>query len=654
MKKRERYRNLFSPGQIGTLTVPNRIVMAPMATNYASETGGITEALMDYYEVRAKGGTGLIIVENCCVDSPGGRSGATQLRLDEDRFVPGISRLVEMVHLYGAKVAVQINHSGPAGVPAKTEGKGPVGASSITYSPRLFPPRVLDREEIEVIIEKYAQTALRAKKANFDAIELHGAHSYLIAHFMSPHTNSRTDEYGGDVEGRLRLPAKVLRRIRELVGDEYPVIFRISGDEFIEGGRGIEESKQIAPKLVGQGVDAFHVTAGTHTALHPSGTLSSDPMAYEQGWRVYLAEEIKKSANIPVIAVGVIREPDFAEEILAQKRADFVALGRGLIADPDWANKARSGQQKRIRKCISCNEGCIRRRAFMDLPIRCTVNAEVGKMPRFKASPINSHPKRVLVVGGGPGGMEAARVLKTRGHDVTLWEKKNVLGGQLVLAGVPPFKRKLYWFVEYLRGQIDDLSIPYELEKEATPASVLGFGPDELIIATGAVPLVPPIPGIKGPNVKSIEEILKENYSGMGSSAVIMGGGAKGAEVALFLSQRGEAVTVVEMLGDVAGDINPISQQDLLSRLKAQGVTLLTRARVISCKDQGVVVMLDGEKRTLIEGEKLILSLGYRSLNELEKRLRGKIPRIHCIGDCREPRKALEAVSEAYSVATQI
>lgn len=654
MRKAQKYEHLFTPGKIGNLVVPNRIVMAPMATNYPSETGGITEVLLDFYEQRAKGGTGLIIAENCCVDYPAGKGGATQLRLDEDRFIPGISRLTEAVHYWGAKISIQINHSGPSGIPAKTEGKGPVGASPVTYASHLVPPRMLEGDEIGAIIEKYAQAVLRAKKANFDAIEFHGAHGYLMAHFMSPYTNRRTDEYGGDVEGRLRLVIRVIRRTRELVGDDYPLMIRMSADEFIDGGRGVEESKHVASILAAEGIDAIHVSAGTHPAMHPSGTLSIEPMAYEEGWRVYLAEEIKKAVDIPVIAVGVIRDPDFAEEVLARGRADFVALGRGLIADPEWANKTRNGREKDIRKCISCNEGCIRRRAFMDLPIRCNVNAEVGRSPHFRASPITGAPKRVLVVGGGPGGMEAARMLKMRGHDVTLWEKKSVLGGQLVFAGIPPFKRKLHWFLDYLTQQMAKLSIPCELEREATKENILDFGPDELILATGAVPTVPPISGIDGPYVKAPEDVLVEDYAGSGSKVVVMGGGAKGAEVGLFLSERGESVAIVEMLDGIALDMDPISRMDLLSRLEERKVTLLTGARIVSCDGNGVKVMLDGKKNAVIEGEKLILSLGYRPVNELEGTLRGEISRVHCIGDCREARKIIEAVSEAYTVATHI
>jgi NADPH-dependent 2,4-dienoyl-CoA reductase/sulfur reductase-like enzyme len=431
-------------------------------------------------------------------------------------------------------------------------------------------------------------------------------------------------------------------------------MFRFSADEFMDGGRGVEESKHVAMRLAGEGIDAIHVSAGTHPAMHPSGTLSIEPMAYEQGWRVYLAEEIKKAVNLPVITAGVIRDPELAEEILAQGRADFVALGRGLIADPDWPNKTRNGEEKNIRKCISCNEGCIRRRAFMDLPVRCSVNAEVGKSPRFRASPITGTPKRVLIVGGGPGGMEAARVSKMRGHDVTLWEKGSVLGGQLVFAGIPPFKRKLHWFLDYLRRQMDELSIAHELGREATAANILEFGPDELILATGAVPDVPPIPGINGPHVKLPEEVLVEDYAGNGSKVVVMGGGAKGAEVGLFLSERGESVTIVEMLDGIALDMDLISRKDLLSRLEERKVTLLTRARIVSCGDNGVTVELDGGKNAVIEGEKLILSLGYQPVTELENDLKGEISRVHCIGDCREARKAIDAVSEAYTVATHI
>ena len=654
MEAKRRYPYLFRPGRIGTLEVPNRIVMAPMATNYASETGGLTDTLIDFYERRAKGGTGLIIAEHCCVDFPCGKGGAVHLRLDDDRFIPGISRLVEAVHYYGSKLAIQINHSGPAGVPAKTEGLGPVGASNINYAPDLAIPRVLDRDEIEVIIEKYAQAVLRARKAGFDAVELHGGHCYLMAHFMSPLTNRRTDDYGGDLEARLRFPIRIIRRSRELVGDDYPIMIRISGDEFIDGGRRIDESKQMSVILAEASIDAIHVTAGTHAAVHPSGTRAADPMAYEQGWRVYLAEEIKSAVDIPVIAVGVIREPKFAEEILRKKKADFVALGRGLIADPDWAQKARNGEEKAIRQCVSCNEGCIRRRVFMDLPIRCAINTEVGRPPRFRARPVEGTVKRVLVVGGGPGGMEAARVLKIRGHDVTLWEKKAVLGGQVLFAAIPAFKKKLATLIAYFKFQMESLCIPCELNREATPENIIEFDPDELILATGAVPIIPPIPGIDGPLLTSVEDVLVEDYVGRGLNIAVMGGGVKGAEVALFLAEHGENVTILEMLDQLAFDIEPISRQDLLARIEEHKVQIMTGAEILAFEDRGLRVRLKNQQENFVKADKAVPCLGYRSVQELETSLQREKVSLHTIGDCRRPRMIIDAIFEAYEVASKI
>lgn len=648
----ERYPNLFSPGHIGKLKIPNRLVMAPVATNYASETGGMTEALLDFYESRARGGTGLIIVENCCVDFPSGKAGATQIRLDEDRFVPGISRLAETVRVHGGRVALQINHSGPSGVPSKTEGMGPVGASEIAYGPGAATPRALDRDEIEKLIERYAQAVLRAKKAGFDAVELHGGHGYLMAHFMCPLTNRRNDEYGGNLEGRLLFTVRIIRRCRDLVGADYPVMLRMNGDEFLEGARGLDESKQMARILASEGFDALHVTAGTHPSVHPSGTLYIEPMSYEQGWRVYLAEEIKSVVDIPVIAVGVIREPAFAEKIIAKGRADFVAMGRGLIADPDWPEKARTGRETSIRKCISCNEGCIRRRGAMDLPIRCALNAEVGLSRGYRMRPVGGGVKRVLVVGAGPAGMEAARVLKLRGHDVTLWEKMGVLGGQLLLAGVPWFKNKLLWFVEYLQDELKRLEVPCEMHREATPDNVLEFAPDELILATGAVPFYPSMPGIDLPHVKALEDVLKEDYKGSGAESAVLGGGIRGAEVALFLADRGECVTLIEKQGLAARDMEIRSRRDLLEKLEEHDVRILIGTEVFAIEKHGVQTHT-GEENLFIEAVKVVPCFGYRSVNALKDTLEGKIPGIHMIGDCLSPRNLFYAVSEAYRVASR-
>jgi 2,4-dienoyl-CoA reductase-like NADH-dependent reductase (Old Yellow Enzyme family)/thioredoxin reductase len=647
------YPNLFRPGNIGSLEVPNRIVMAPMATNYAGETGGVTDALIEYYEQRARGGAGLIIAENCCVDYPLGKGGATQLRLDDDQFIPGISRLVDAVHHHGAKIAIQVNHSGPAGMASKTKGLGPVGASDINFSPALVRPRPLALDEIETIIEKFAQTVLRAKTAGFDAVELHAGHCYLIAHFMSPLTNNRTDEFGGSLEARLHLPVRIIRRCREVVGKNFPIMVRMSCDEFIEGGRGVDESKMAAQLFEAEGIAAVHVTVGTHAALHPSGTTVVEPIGYEQGWRVYISEAIKSAIDIPVITVGVIREPAFAEQVLEQGRADFIALGRSLIADPAWPAKAKQGRIESIRPCISCNEGCVRRRVFEDLPIRCAVNAEVGRPDRFRAKPISGSPKRVLVVGGGPGGMEAARVLKLRGHEATLWEKTDRLGGQVLLAAVPSFKRRLLSMVEYQQAQLNELEIPYLLNKEATPDSIKEFAPDAVVLATGAVPSSPPIPGINNPTIKQLDEVLREDYVSHTSNVTVMGGGVKGAELALFLAEQGDTVTVVEMLGQIAGDIEPVSRQDLLARLGSRNVSLLTNTKVLSCEETGLWVEDANKEKLFIKADFAVPCMGCRPGDDFAETLEGEMP-VYSIGDCRNPGMIIQAIREGYEAATDI
>ena len=349
-----------------------------------------------------------------------------------------------------------------------------------------------------------------------------------------------------------------------------------------------------------------------------------------------------------------MREPEFAESILAEGRADFVAVGRGLIADPEWPAKAAAGDVDNIRKCISCNEGCIRRRVFMDLPVKCAINAEVGRPRTARACQVTDEPKRVLVVGGGPGGMEAARVLKTRGHHVTLWEKSGQLGGQVLLASVPSFKRKLRYLVDYLTHQIDRLGIAVELERKADLDNIGEFAPEAVILATGAGPVLPVIPGLDSSVLKPITELLREDYSGSGSRITVMGGGVKGAELALFLAQCGEEVTVVEMADQIACDIEPISRQDLLARLTSQKVRILTKTRVMSCSNDGLEVESTPGGRLFIEADAAVPCLGYRPHNELIEKLRYEPFPVYAIGDCVRPRMIMQAIAEAYEAASQV
>lgn len=642
------FSKLFEPGQIGGMRLKNRIIMPAMATNFASATGEVTQQMIDYYTARAKGGVGLVIVENTTVEYPQGRNGATQLRGDQDRFIPGLNRLAGAVHDNGAKVALQINHAGGITDERKTEGIKPVAPSPVASGRLGIVPRELISGEIEEIIDKYADAALRAKRAGFDAIEVHGAHGYLIAQFLSPYTNKRTDDYGGDLGHRAKFALEVIERVRDKVGSDFPIIFRLSGDEFIEEGRTLEESKALVPLLERAGIDALHVTAAA--AKNPSKQL--EPMSYPQGWRAYLAEEIKKEVSIPVITVGVIREPEIAERILEEGKADFIAVGRGLIADPEWANKAAQGREKEIRKCISCNI-CAKSRVFDDVPIRCSVNPFVGREGELAKIKPAALPKKVAVVGGGPAGMEAARMAAFRGHEVVLYEKEQELGGQLILASRPPHKDKIKWLIEYL---IDGLAekVEVKLGAEVKAELIDRINPDAVILATGAEPFTPSLPGIHGKNVVTAHDVLRGHPVIKGAEVTVAGGGMVGCETAEFLAESDNSVTIIEMLDEIAIDCEPITREELIASLKEYGVEMITQTRLLKVLDHGVVVDQGGRKGRIINGDWVVLALGTQPQSSLVKELKGRAYEVYTVGDCREPRGMQVAIYEGSLIASQI
>ncbi len=409
------FTKLLEPVKIGAMELRNRIVMPPMCTNFASETGAVTQRLIDYYVERARGGVGLVTVEATCVDSPVGRLSPLQLCVDDDKFIGGLNDLVEAIQEKGAKISLQLHHAGRQTTLAVTGGAQPVSASETVYKD--VKARALPAEGIECVVGRFGESAKRAKAAGFDAVEIHGAHGYLIAQFLSPYVNKRIDEYGGDPEKRMRFVLEVLEETRKRVGLDFPIIFRLSGEEFVEDGLTLKEAKGIAQRLERAGVDALHVTAGVGGTIWPV-----QPMAVPRGCLVHLAEGIKEVVGIPVIAVGRINNPTLAEEILRDGRADLVSMGRALIADPELPRKVAEGRLDDIRMCTACLRGCSERfNAY--LRISCTVNPAVGREKEYMVKPADK-PKKVLVVGGGAAGLEAARVAALRGHEVTLYEKE--------------------------------------------------------------------------------------------------------------------------------------------------------------------------------------------------------------------------------------
>ena len=417
------YANLMSPITIKNMTIRNRVMMTPMGTNLANPDGSISEEHKNYYELRAKGGTGLIVVENVCVAFPLGSNGTSQLRLDHDSFIPHMYELTERVHARGCKIAIQVNHAGGAANPARI-GCQCVSASDIPCKTGGFKPRAMSTEEVYELIRKYAEACKRAQMAGFDAVEIHAGHSYLVNQFLSPTTNNRTDEFGGSMENRARFLKLILKETRALVGPNYPIMIRISADEFVPGGLTLADTLEWLP-LVDEYVDLYNVSAG----LNDSMEKMIDKAYLPDGWKRYLAKAVKEKLHKPVITSGNIRDPKEAEAIIASGDADMVAIGRGLIADPDWCNKVKEGREEEVRTCISCCIGCVGNRMVFNRPIRCTVNPAVTTGDAYKKRRVNK-ACRVVVIGAGTAGLEAACTAAELGCDVVLMEQSDHLGGR--------------------------------------------------------------------------------------------------------------------------------------------------------------------------------------------------------------------------------
>ncbi len=633
--------HLFRSGVIGSLAVRNRIVMPAMATNFASAWGEPAPRLIAYYARRSLGGAGLITVENANIEDPVGGNGATQLRIDHDRFIPGLHHLVQAVHAGGARVSIQINHAGALADPKRT-GYAPRGPSPVAWGRSGVLAQPLSSSEIDETIERFCSAAERAKRAGFDAVEIHGGHGYLIAQFLSPLTNSRTDEYGGSPEARWRFALQVIERVRARVGASFPIAFRLSIDEFTPGGRGLEESIGLCQELVTAGVDAISATAGTSTSL----ARQLEPMSYPQGWRTYLASAVKKAIKIPVITVGVIRTPDVAEQILREGNADFVAIGRGLIADPDWPKKAQSGDTQAIRRCISCNH-CVRQRVFDDLPICCSVNPVVGQESSIKEARTRK-PKRIVVVGGGPAGMQAAASASQAGHNVILFEEQPKLGGQLLLACVPPHKEKVKWLIDDLVRAIPS-SVDVRLGQQVDEEILRNIDPDTVILATGATAGQLDVPGGRGNRVVTSHEVLRKGMSFDGARVAVVGAGMVGCETAAYLADRGCSVILLETLDLPAGDCEPITRVELLDRLNEMDVRILTGVTVQRVSENGQIVITTSEGiEKNFDTERVVMAVGATSNHALEEGLSGSPFDVVVVGDARSPRGIQEAVFEGW------
>lgn len=636
-------KNLFQPIQIGRLAIKNRIAMAPMGTCLANENGAVTTSLVDYHVRRAIGGVGLIIVENASI-LPSRK--ICRLGLYDDHLVTGLRRLVEAVRESApdTKIFVQVNQHFGRDVRLGSS------ASGLNYPGKSHSSiNDLSIAEINYLKGKFVEGAARAARIGFDGIEVHGAHSYLVNQFLSPFYNSRTDEYGGSIEKNMRFAIEIIEGIRAEVGSTYPIVFRQNGSDFLEKGLSIDDACLIARGVSEAGVDAIHVSAG----LPASAEWTGQPMGFDSGCLVPLAERIKAVVSVPVIAVGKINDPVLADRIIGTGRADMVAIGRGLLADPDFPLKAYEGRINEIRKCIACRS-CLSDRIYKGFEVRCKVNPTVGREKTLQITPAK-RLKKLLVVGGGPAGLEAAVVAKRRGHSVRVFESSERLGGQLLMAMIPPFKTEIKGFVEDLVKEVRRLDIPVYLNSSVTAELIEEEKPDVIILATGGRPQIPDVPGIDQRNVVTYADIFTRSNSFAPRKAVILGGAETGCECADFMSETYKecSIVITEMVDEVAPGMEPVHRKLILERLKKKGVTILTGTRLCKIEEQGALLNRNGKDEE-IRADLIVIAAGVTKVNELEADLEKANLEFYKIGDCSQIGKIENAILSAWKVASVI
>ncbi|TWJ14017.1 NAD(P)/FAD-dependent oxidoreductase [Geobacter argillaceus] len=648
----------FQPFKIKNLVVKNRIVMPPMCGNLGGEYGQVTDNHIKYYEQRAKGGTGLIIVENSNIDYPLGSNGATQLRIDHERYIPGLTRLVDTIKKYGARACIQINHAGASTNNERTEGHGVVAPSDVSSKEGGETPRALTTEEIYEIVRKFGRAANRAQIAGFDAVEIHAGHSYLIAQFLSLTTNKREDEFGcGSLENRARFCLLVLQEVRKTVGPDFPIFIRIGADEFMKGGITLEDTFTLL-EFFKPYVDLIDVSAGANYTLEKQ----IETMNFPEGSKVYLSDEIKKRFDLPTITVGNIRNPEFADKVLADKRADFIAIGRGLICDPNWVNKADMGEPRKIRKCISCNIMCVGNRIFSSRPIKCSLNPDIFGEDDHKHHKVTT-PTNVVIIGGGPAGLEAACTAAEVGCNTFLFEKENEVGGLLHLIQRFPAKQKIHYFTEYLSERMAGLkNLVVFHGRTPTFKEIDELKPDLVVNATGSSPSLPPIKGLRelinreGSSIYTVTNLLKniDSFSGLESKKVVIaGGGAVGMDCAEFFAGLGAKVTIVERLPQLGIDLDPLTKKYLMGVIREFDIDVLVDTTIEEVTQNKLICSRNGES-TNLEFDISLMCLGFSSNSQhveaMKEYYHGKKIEFINIGDSSRPRKIGYGVIEGRSI----
>ncbi|MBQ4250059.1 MAG: FAD-dependent oxidoreductase [Clostridia bacterium] len=639
-----KYEKLFQKGKIGKMELKNRIVMPPMGTGLNSASGEVTEHIIKYYEERAKGGCGLIITEISRVDDEWGIGMPNQIQVTHSKFIAGIERLAKAVHKHDSKLLIQLQHAGRENRSSLIDGRQIVAPSAIPCKVVGEMPRALTTAECEMLVGKFVKGAVIAKMANADGVELHAAHGYLINQFLSPYTNKREDKYGGNFEKRMRFIQEIIDGIRLKCGRDFIISVRISADEFVEGGLRIEDSVEIARRLEYMGINCINVSTGIYESSY---TIVED-YVFEQGWKRQYAAAIKKAVKMPVIACCNIKRPEVAEELLETGVCDYVALGRQQLAEPEWGNKSKAGREDDIRPCIGCLY-CFKEIGMMRT-IKCTVNPRLGREVEFARFEKDGDGRKVVVVGGGPGGMEAARVLAIRGFDVTLLEKSDALGGTLNVADKPPHKKYLTWLVNNLSHQIKELGVDIKLNCAATVDEIKKYDPYAVIVAAGGTPTVPRIPGIDGANVVLAEDlIVKKHVDLKGKNVAIIGGGVTGLEVAEMFGGECNA-TVYEMARAVGTSLYPVIARRLLMRLGQNGTKIETGTSVVSIGDGEITVATRAGARKE-KADVVVLAVGVTPQRQLADEIEAAFDNVKVVGDAKKAGLISDAIREGFEKA---
>jgi len=640
--------HLLQPIKIKNLEIPNRVVLPPLGTVLTEDDGSVGERLLAYLERRAKSGAGLVINEITSVH-PLGSSFPGELAAYDDRYIPGLKKLAEVVHRQGGKIAAQLHHCGRESSYHLDKGDaiGPSAVPSFIYKKA---PREMTLDDINEVVTAFGKAAARLRAAGYDAVEIHGAHGYLLAQFLSANSNQRRDEYGGNLRQRARFVIEVLRQVRREVGDDFPISLRISVEEAIKGGYTAEEMREVVPEFVQAGADIIHASFGTHGS--PAG-ITSAPIEYEQGFNLHLARMIKEAVDVPVIGVGRFTSPFVANEFIRRGDADMIAFGRQHLADPDFLINAINGRSDETLECLACNQGCIEREMFEGKRIRCAINPETGRELRYPTKKASTS-RKVWVIGGGPAGLTAAHESARLGHQVTLFEKGATTGGQVNLAAQAPFKEAYGEWIRRLTRKAERAGVEFRLQTEVSPEMIEAGKPEAVILATGAEEYLPSIPGIDLPHVHRAREILNGEVKLSGETLVI-GGGLVGMEVADYCREQGiRTLTLVEEQPE-----SPVKKATshgymLHKRFRQAGYNLLLNTRVLKI-DPGSVTILTGEtEQVLAPVEHVIIAAGTIPRDDLKSYLQSRNIPHQVVGDALKGRRIIEAVEEGANAAWSI